>query len=130
MTRSIEVPGLHHGKAPIPAASINGGLLVSSGINGMDPETGKLVDTVEEQAALIFANLQRIVEAAGGTVADVVKCTFFVKDGNTKDPINREWLELFPDPAARPARHTLIQNLADHIHLQCEIIAFIPGGNK
>lgn len=130
MTRSIEVPGLHHGKAPIPAASINGGLLVSSGINGMDPATGKLVESVEDQAALVFANLTRIVEAAGGTVADVVKCTFFVKDSSTKEPINKEWLKLFPDPAARPARHTLTQSLADPIHLQCEIIAFIPGGNS
>lgn len=129
MATSIEIPGLHHGKAPIPAASMNAGLLVSSGINGMDPVTGKIVETVEEQTELVFANMRRIVEGAGGTVGDVVKCTFFIKDASAKDSINKEWLDMFPDEDARPARHSLKQSLADPIHLQCEIVAFIPGGN-
>lgn len=38
---------------------------------------GKAGATVEEQTRLAFQNLQRVLEAAGGTMADVVKLTTY-----------------------------------------------------
>jgi 2-iminobutanoate/2-iminopropanoate deaminase len=129
MTRtSIEVPGLHHGGAPIPQASLVGNLLVSSGINGMDPESGTVPAELADQVSLIFANMGRILRQAGGSPGDVAKCTFFVRDRSSRAVIDREWLTMFPDEASRPARHTLRYDLADPLLVQCELIAVIDRG--
>jgi 2-iminobutanoate/2-iminopropanoate deaminase len=127
MPTSINVDGLHHGAAPIPAASRRGPLLISSGINGMDPTDGSVPDDAREQVRLVFANAKSIVEAAGGTVQDIVKMTFFVPSMDTKDAINEEWNAMFPDPGARPARHTLTYELRPPLLLQSEIFAHIQG---
>jgi 2-iminobutanoate/2-iminopropanoate deaminase len=121
---SIDVEGLHHGGAPIPQASLVGSLLLSSGINGMDPADGSIPEEPERQAALVFDNIRRIVEAAGGDLGDIVKCTFFVRDRSLKSLIDEHWVKAFPDPAGRPARHTLVQELTVQA-LQCEIVANI-----
>jgi 2-iminobutanoate/2-iminopropanoate deaminase len=121
---SIDVEGLHHGGAPIPQACLVGSLLVSSGINGMDRD-GSIPAEVDTQVALVFATIRALVETAGGTLGDVAKCTFFVRDRSVKSLIDAHWLEAFPDPASRPARHTLVQELPAAQHLQCEIVANI-----
>lgn len=121
---SIDVEGLHHAGAPIPQASLVGSLLLSSGINGMDPADGTIPEDPEAQVALVFANIARILENAGGTLGDVAKCTFFVRDRSLKSVIDEHWVKTFPDPASRPARHTLVQELTVQA-LQAEIVANI-----
>lgn len=123
--RSIDIEGLHHGGAPIPQASLVGGLLVSSGVNGMDRRDGTIPDAEEAQVALVFENMQILVEQAGGTLADIAKCTFFVRDRSLRARIDEHWVRAFPDPTSRPARHTLVQELSAAQHLQCEFIANI-----
>jgi 2-iminobutanoate/2-iminopropanoate deaminase len=128
MSCSIEVPGLHHGAAPIPQASLVGGLLISSGVNGMDPDSGTVPPTVEQQVGLVFANVRRIVAAAGATVDDIVKFTFFVRDRSaTRGAIDAEWIAMFPDAARRPARQVLNYILAGPLHVQAEITAVTPN---
>src|SRR5260221_95234 len=100
--RSIEIPGLNHGPNPIPAASVVGNLLVSGGISGQEPGDHTLPDDLESQAGLVFANIRRIMEAAGGSTDDIVKVTVFLKKGLPREPINKEWVAMFPDPASRP----------------------------
>lgn len=124
---SIEVPGLHHGKAPIPQASLVGPLLTSSGINGLDPVSGTVPDSVEEQVTLIFGNIERILTAAGGSTDDIAKCTFFVRDRAARAAIDPHWLKMFPDEHSRPARHTLQYELTDPLQVQCELIAYLTN---
>jgi 2-iminobutanoate/2-iminopropanoate deaminase len=126
---SVDVEGLHHGGAPIPQATLVGTLLLSSGINGMDPADGSIPEDTETQAALVFDNIRRILEAAGGTLGDVAKCTFFVRDRSLKAVIDKHWLKAFPDPASRPARHTLVQDLTVQA-IQAEIVANIERLTK
>jgi len=126
---SIDVEGLHHAGAPIPQACVVGSVLVSSGINGMDPADGTIPEDPETQVALVFDNIRRIVAKAGGTLGDIAKCTFFVRDRSLRSAIDRHWVEYFPDPASRPARHTLVQELTVQA-LQAEIIANIERPAK
>ena len=125
--RSIEVEGLNHGAMPIPLASVVDNILISGGINGTDPATGQLSASLEEQCQTLFANVARIMAAAGGTTEDILKMTFFVKDRSSRDLINKGWLEMFPDPASRPARHTQVQDLPGGMQIQCEIYAVLQG---
>lgn len=126
--RSIEVPGLHHGGLPIPQASVVGNLLVSSGISPLDPGSGTVPGDTDTQVALAFANARRILDAAGGSPGDVVKCTVFVRDKGIRPVVDKHWLEMFPDETSRPARHTLRIDLTDPMQIQLEITAVLGEG--
>jgi 2-iminobutanoate/2-iminopropanoate deaminase len=104
--QSINSPVARH-ENPIPNACRIGNIVMSSVIGGIDPHTRKLPETLEQQVANVFANLRSDIEAAGGTVDDIIKVTFWVKDPTTqRAALNAEWLKMFPNAASRPARHT------------------------
>ena len=57
----------------------------------------------------MFANVRRVIEAAGGTPDDIVKMTVWITDRALRPIMNKHWVEMFPDPHSRPARHTVDQ---------------------
>jgi 2-iminobutanoate/2-iminopropanoate deaminase len=122
---SIEVEGLGHGGAPIPAACRLGNVIASGGISALDPAAHKLPDDLEGQARMMFANVRRIVEAAGGNVEHIIKMTFWVRDRAARAVIDPHWLEMFPKPESRPARHTLVYQVPDPMLIQCEFLAVV-----
>ena len=92
---------------PIPNASRIGNVVMSSVIGGSNPGTRELPAKLEQQVANVFGYIRHDIEAAGGTVDDIIKVTFYVKDPATqRAALNDEWVKMFPDPNARPARHT------------------------
>ena len=76
----------------------------------IEPRQQEILHVVrhERQPEYAHANRQHDdIEAAGGTVDDIIKITFWVKDpAKQRAALNDEWVKMFPDPAARPARHT------------------------
>jgi 2-iminobutanoate/2-iminopropanoate deaminase len=84
-----------------PAAGTWSNCLVADGVayvagmvaRGSD---GKIVAGDEyDQAKLIFTKIKNLVEAAGGTMADVVKVTIFVTDISQRDKVWRARREFF-----------------------------------
>lgn len=122
--RSIHVPGLGHGAQPIPMASVVRGLLMTGGVSGKDPQTGEMPEDAAAEVAQAFANLAAILEAAGGSLEDVVKVTVFVNDKSIRGLLNPSWEQHFPDADRRPARHTLEVPLTG-MRLQLEGIAVL-----
>lgn len=122
--KSIYVDGFSH-KNPIPAACLIGSTLYSGSIQGSDPATGKYGATIEEQCVLMFAHVRRIVEAAGGTTGNIIKMTVWMADRSQRAALNVPWLEMFPDPHARPARHTMKGDLDGGKLIECSFVAVI-----
>ncbi len=122
--RSIYVEGFSH-KNPIPAACLIGNTLYSGSIQGSDPKTGSYGATLEEQCVLMLAHVRRIVEAAGGTIEDIVSVTVWMIDRTQRAALNRPWLEMFPDPHSRPARHTMNADLDGGKFIECSFVAII-----
>src|ERR1700730_1169662 len=91
--RSIEVPGFNHAPQPIPAACRMANIVVTGGIYGLALENGKVPDDLARQTALMFENLQRVLVAAGATLGQVVKMTFWVRNPEARAFINPAWLE-------------------------------------
>ena len=120
--QSIYVEGFGH-KNPIPAACRVGNLVWSGSIQGTDPRTGEYGETLEAQSQLMFEQVRRIAQAAGVGVADIIKVTVWMKDRTQRAALNGPWLELFPDPASRPARHTMNGDLDGGKLVECEFIA-------
>ena len=126
--RSIEVSGVKHVN-PIPAACRRGPFVVSGAIGGADPETGKVPEDLDAQCRQMFENVRRIMSAAGGTPDDIVKMTVWIADRGLRPVMNRYWVEMFPDPHSRPARHTVASgDLVPPMQIQCDLLAIIGEG--
>jgi len=123
---SIYVAGYGH-KNPIPAAARIGNLVASGIIYGLDTATGKPAATLDQQCSLMFQHLRTVIEAAGGTTDDILKLNVLLKDRSQREPVNREWLAMFSDPATRPARQTMQADLDGGKLVQCDFLAVIGG---
>lgn len=125
--QTVDIDGFAHAN-PIPAACRVGPLLMSGLVNGIDPATGRLADTLEAQCRYMLHHVQRIVEAAGGSLDDIVRLTVWLADRSQRAPLNDAWLQLFPDPRNRPARISLqATTLGPGILVQCEVTAYVAS---
>jgi 2-iminobutanoate/2-iminopropanoate deaminase len=118
----INLPGLEHPQAS-PVACRIGPLLTSGAIVGKNPETGVLPESAEAQARNAFANMERVLKAAGMSLGDVAKLTIYVADEKYRDTAIRYWAQHFPDPNHRPARRTLQAPIHAGV-VQLEVIAY------
>src|SRR5260370_30950442 len=123
--RSMGVGGVKHVK-PIASASRKGLFVVSGAISGADPETGKVPAELDAQCHQMFDNVRRVMSAAGGTPEDIIKMTVWIADRALRETVNRHWVEMFPDPQSRPARHTIAQaDFTPPMQIQCDLLAVI-----
>ncbi len=124
----IHIPGNWHGGQPIPPATKVGPLVTSGGVSGMDPETNKMPEDLNEQVRWAFEHVRRIMKEAGGTPDDIAHMTVYVKSRDVRPLINEEWVKMFPDPESRPTRHTLQYDaLAGGMELQIQFMAYVGG---
>jgi 2-iminobutanoate/2-iminopropanoate deaminase len=105
-----------------------GNVIYSSGMAGIDPATGKLADGAAAQARFAFQHVRTLLAAGGATLDDVVRMTVYLKDPAAREPLNAEWLQCFPDPHDRPARHVLNYDLQHGMLLQLEVVAVLQEG--
>jgi 2-iminobutanoate/2-iminopropanoate deaminase len=81
MTRqAVSTAGAPRAIGPYSQAVASGEIVACSGQLGLDPTTGELVDGVEAQAERALRNLEAVLDAAGCSMADVVKTTVFLAD--------------------------------------------------
>jgi reactive intermediate/imine deaminase len=73
-----------------------------SGQIGLDPQGGQLVDGIDAQIVRVFDNLKAVAEAAGGSLADVVKLNVFLTDLGNFAKVNETMAKYFQQPY--PAR--------------------------
>ena len=91
-----------------------------------DPATGKVPEDLDAQCAAMFANVRRVIETAGGTTDDIVKMNVWITDRALRPIMNKHWVEMFPDPASRPARHTIASgDFSPPMQIQCDLTAVI-----
>jgi 2-iminobutanoate/2-iminopropanoate deaminase len=82
----------------------SGSLLFCSGQIPLDPSTGEIVkDDVEGQTRRCLENLAAVCDAAGGSLADAVRCTVYLTDMSDFARVNDVYGSFF-DGAEPPAR--------------------------
>jgi len=79
-----------------------GNTVYLSGQIGLDPVTMQMVDGIEAQIHRVFTNLRAVADAAGGSLADVVKLNIFLTDLSHFTLVNTIMAEYFSQPY--PAR--------------------------
>lgn len=90
---------------PYSQAIQAGNLLFASGQLGLDPQSGKLQESVEAQARQALINIQAVLQSAGSSIDRVVKTTIFLADMNDFAKVNAIYGEVFQQ--APPARSTV-----------------------
>lgn len=106
----------------VPAGSR---LVFLSGQIGLEPSTGDLVsENFEAQVRQAFANLQAVIQAAGGSLENVVKLTLFLTDLGKFAAANAIMAECIPQPF--PARSTVgVSSLPKSAQFEVEAIIAI-----
>ncbi|MDF2677382.1 MAG: endoribonuclease [Bacillota bacterium] len=97
-----------------------------SGQLPINPATGELYkgDDIKEETKISLQNVKAILEEAGATLEDVVKCTVFIKDMNQFGLINEMYAEFFGDN--KPARACIeVARLPKDANVEIEAIAVI-----
>jgi 2-iminobutanoate/2-iminopropanoate deaminase len=107
-----EIRGVQSAGAPAPVgpyaqAVAAGGLVFASGQVPLDPVSGKLVaGGIEVQTERALANLRAVLEAAGSSLARVVRTTVYLADLADFPRMNEVYARHFAgDP--KPARTTI-----------------------
>ncbi|GAB2781629.1 RidA family protein [Rhabdobacter roseus] len=97
------------------------GFLFVSGQASVDFKTSEFVlGTIEEETTRTLDNIKAIVEAAGASMSQVVKCTVHLADIAEFDRYNVVYATYFP--GIKPARTTVQSVLAEGIKVEIDCI--------
>ena len=90
---------------PYSQGIVTDNLVFTAGQIPLDPTTGRLVEgDIQAQTRQSLKNVQAILEAAGTSLAKVVKTTVFLVDMGQFKAMNQVYAEFFPGtPPARSA---------------------------
>jgi 2-iminobutanoate/2-iminopropanoate deaminase len=103
-----------------------GGFVFCAGQIGLDPASGELPDGVQAQAERALKNLQGVLDAAGLSLADVVKTTCFLADIADFQAFNEVYARFFQETP--PARSTFaVAALPRGARIEVEAIAARPS---
>ncbi|OJV17484.1 MAG: reactive intermediate/imine deaminase [Dyadobacter sp. 50-39] len=106
------------------AGVLKNGLLFVSGQGPLDLLTGEVKHgTIEEETLLTLEHVKKVVEAAGGTIDDIMKCTVHLENIEDFDRYNAAYASFFN--GILPARTTVQSVLSDGIKIEIDAIALI-----
>jgi len=108
---------------PYSQAIIVGNMLYTAGQIPLDPASMTIVDGgIAEQTDRVMTNLTAILEAAGVTLAAVVKTTVFLADMNEFAAMNEVYGRWFGEH--KPARSTVeVSRLPKDVKVEIEVLA-------
>ena len=102
-----------------------GNWLFTSGQGPFDPATKSIPENFEKQVRLTLMNMKGIIEAAGGSMDNIVKTTVFLKDMDNFTKMNQIYKEFFSTKP--PARSCIeVARLPLDIQIEIEAIAYLP----
>jgi reactive intermediate/imine deaminase len=112
---------------PYAPGAKGGGMVFTAGQVAWD-ETGNVtaIGDVRGQTIQTLKNVIAVLEEAGASLDDVLKCNVYLKDMNDFQIMNEEFAKVFPhDP---PARTTVQTPLAEpEMLVEIEAVAFVSG---
>ena len=121
--QDIATRGAPAAVGPYSQAIAAGDFVFCSGQVHLDPASGALVEgDISTQTARVLQNLSAVLEAAGLSLANVVKTTVFLVDINDFGAMNEVYGRYMPDPP--PARSTIgVAALPKGARVEIELIA-------
>ncbi|MCC6857142.1 MAG: RidA family protein [Bryobacterales bacterium] len=126
MIERINPPGVPIPRGPYSPAVRAGDFIYVAGQGPIDPATDQMVlGDIRQQTRLVLSNIQRILEGCGAGMADVIKCSVFLSDGNEFGAMNEVYAEFFGQQ--KPARTTVeAKFVAPGMKVEIDCVAYRP----
>lgn len=103
------------------AIEVNG-LIYTSGMIPVIPQTGEIVEGIEAQAKQALTNVKNLLESAGSSMDKVIKTTVFIKDMNDFAAVNAVYATFFS--GAFPSRSCVeVARLPKDVLIEVEAVA-------
>lgn len=108
---------------PYSQAVVAGGMVYTAGQIPLDPSTMQVVgSTIEEQTARVLENVSAVLEAAGASLATVVRTTVFLQDMGEFAAMNDVYARWFG--THKPARSTVqAARLPRDVKVEIDVVA-------
>ena len=115
----LSPPGSPAPRGPYSPAVRAGDFIFVSG--QVPPEPGDIAHETRQ----VLNNIKIILEGCGASLADVVKCSVFLGDGQDFAAMNQVYAEFFGN--AKPARSTVVTGfMIPNIRVEIDAIAYRP----
>ena len=123
MIKTVSTENAPRALGPYSQALRAGGFIWCSGQIPINPATNTIeATTIEDQTRQSISNLKNVLEAAGSSLANVVKTTVFIKDMNDFAALNGVYAEMFGD--TKPARSCVeVARLPKDVKVEIECVA-------
>src|SRR5580658_221300 len=116
-------PSVPTPRGPYSPAVRAGDFIYVSGQGPNDPATNKLSPgDIQHETRLVLSNIRKILEGCGATLADVVKCSVFLKDGTEFAAMNEVYAEFFG--VNKPARTTVVCEFVNPMRVEIDCVAY------
>jgi 2-iminobutanoate/2-iminopropanoate deaminase len=111
---------------PYSQAIRAGNFLYTAGQVALHPGSGQLTDGgIEAETRQVLDNLAAVLDAAGGSLANVIKTTVFMQDLGEFAAMNAVYAEYFT--GSPPARSTVqVAGLPRGARVEIECVALLP----
>ena len=126
MIERITPPGVPKPRGPYSPAVRAGDFIFVAGQGPVDVVTDKMsFGDIKHETRIVLNNIKRILEGCAASMADVVKCSVFLKDGKDFAAMNEVYAEFFGDE--KPARTTVEAKFAQpEMKVEIDCIAYKP----
>jgi 2-iminobutanoate/2-iminopropanoate deaminase len=109
---------------PYNQGIVAGGFLFTSGQLPINPATGQVPSSIEEQTVQVLDNLKAIIEEAGSSMEKVVKCTVYLQNFSDFEVMNKIYATYFPTNS--PARATVeVSKMAKNALVEIDAVAVV-----
>ncbi len=123
MKKIISTPHAPAAIGPYSQANLANGILYVSGQIPANPETGKLMEGIEDSTHQVMKNLKAILEEAGMSFKNVVKATIFLKNMDDFAVMNGIYAS-YLEEGSYPARETVqVSCLPKNVDVEISMIA-------
>ncbi len=124
MNKVINTPKAPKAIGPYSQAILAGnGMLFISGQIPVNPETGKIPETIKEQTEQVFKNIEAILTEAGYSFKDVVKTTCLLNSMDDFAAMNEVYAKYYNEMLPARAAYA-VEKLPMGVLVEIETIAY------
>ena len=127
MIERLSPPGVPIPRGPYSPAVKAGGFVYVSGQVPIDTATNQMsLGDIKHETTVVLHNMKSVLEGAGASVAQVIKCNVYLADGGDFHAMNEVYGEFFGEN--KPARTTIVCKFAmPDLKVEIDCVAHVGG---